>query len=479
MTALGIPAPLRTITISGMDYPIEPFLLENNSGTEEEKKLNPQYLGIVSNWISNGTPKPEPKCLQEAYKRNILSISDTTIINALCLRTKTSESQGVKNKFIEYSLKKFLHGCLYDSLRVSPLSVRSVGITAADFEFISQNLVEQIQGKQEEILAYVAERFRPIVMGIQTIPSACGNYLFKIATKNRLVIGYYLTLCVAGKICRSLDYERFVIPPSIVLNLKKDNKSFIVLMQQKLNINYDIDFQSRCRQNADHSLDIALEQFLTINQIIGIASKGVLNRTTYVIRNPSDEHATIALSDFEPNDLHENLQEHRAIVQWKYSDRLLYAFTDYYNSNTEAVFRRVINKNILPSVINAQLEEKSILRDRDERRAIKALAFYNDRGIKDSQLIEISPSRLSEEMAKPIHFIEITEIDIDTLLKQINTTIIEQNLKPSRGIIDKRLIILNPGSKLYHKAGMILVKLWEKNLIAAVYPHGSGYEVYT
>lgn len=165
--------------------------------------------------------------------------------------------------------------------------------------------------------------------------------------------------------------------------------------------------------------------------MLGIVSKGALNRLTYVIRDPSEEYAGIALADFEPNDLSVDLYEDKVIVQFNYEDRLLHSLSDY----------------------------------------------YNEQRTKDKQLIDINPAHLSEEMARSIHFIEITDIDIAKILKQINNKLVEQ--KNNGSIVDKRLVTIYSNRKLFCKTGMVLVKLREKNLIAAAYPNmDNTYTVY-
>lgn len=94
MIAATAPTPLRSITISGKDYPLEPYFLGNNSDPDSENQLNAKYISIVRDWILKGTPDPQPKLLPKGFveKFSLFPVDFESLSNAAAAQMRTTPS---------------------------------------------------------------------------------------------------------------------------------------------------------------------------------------------------------------------------------------------------------------------------------------------------------------------------------------------------------------------------------------------------
>ncbi len=103
-----------------------------------------------------------------------------------------------------------------------------------------------------------------------------------MCAKDALLILYYYNLIGAHKTCLDMDLDSIIVPATIAVRGRLFGKPSNLLVQRKVEVNRDPAIQKEWLENKEHQLDKALQQYLILNQIVGIATRRLHLRSSYV-----------------------------------------------------------------------------------------------------------------------------------------------------------------------------------------------------
>lgn len=395
-------------------------------------------------------------------------------INDLMIENRAKSRYGKDTHFL---LKKFPYYPVCTLMQTGTVARNDLFFTVQDLKNTAAGV--NTSTLREEILDVLSSEFKNIKKEVQCFTSRCGEYYFRMSKSKSHILAYYYTLVAAKKLCDREYFDHLAVSPAILLDLNYEGKIHTVLVQKRLQGNNDPEYQRQCRRNTKHLLDVALDQFIALNLLLGInfaIKNGQSEILPTVLREGWDEEGRIAIENFEINisTFFRKYDERKRDLH-HYRNLLCKNFQSFYNINTLGIFQRRLHPYIFKKMQETYHTDILAKNEEEEERTNNAEEFYLEHSTLENYPQPPDIIQLVSEKRPS----EISEQYIVDLIKRIHSFVSQSITSDYELISDKRRMLLETPDEDFMKTGSILMMLSEKKIIAAFYPHSTGYEVYT